>query len=89
MSRGGQVVLALGLGLVTAGLGVVLVWVNIERLDLAYEVKQLERELARQSELREKLKVERHYLLSPAALRAKAEAHGLKPPAREQIRVVP
>ncbi len=89
MMRGSSMTLTFVLGLVTAVLGMVLVWVNIERLDLAYEVKQLEREYARQKDLNEKLLVERHYLLSPAVLGAKAEAAGLKPPLREQIRVVP
>ncbi|MBC7356839.1 MAG: hypothetical protein H5U09_11710 [Desulfomicrobiaceae bacterium] len=73
----------------TAVLGLVLVWVNIERLDLAYECKQLERELGRRVDLHEKLVVERQYLLSPATLGAQAQRYGLKPPSREQIRVVP
>lgn len=73
----------------TAVLGLVLVWVNIERLDLSYECKGLERELARRMDLHEKLVVERQYLLSPATLGAQAQRYGLKPPSREQIRVVP
>jgi len=79
---------ALALGsFAVLGLGVV--WVNIERLDLAETCKALERELQRHQELYEKLVVERQYLLSPAVMRAKAETFGLKPPTREQIRVVP
>ncbi|NLW80783.1 MAG: hypothetical protein GXY42_03810 [Desulfovibrionales bacterium] len=74
--------------LVTIALGLGLVWVNIERVDLAYELKSLERELQEKQEQNSKLQVERHYLLAPATLRVRAEMAGLKPPRRDQIRTL-
>ena len=81
----------LGVGLmfvVTIILGLGLVWVNIERVDLAYELKTLERELQEKQEQNSKLQVERHYLLAPATLRDRAEKSGLRPPRRDQIRTM-
>ena len=81
----------LGLGVmfvVTIILGLALVWVNIERVDLAYELKTLERELQEKQDQNSKLQVERHYLLAPATLRARAENAGLRPPRRDQIRIL-
>lgn len=81
----------LGLGfvfLVTIFLGLGLVWVNIERVDLAYELKTLERELQEKRDQHSKLQVERHYLLAPATLRERADKAGLRPPRRDQIRMV-
>lgn len=73
---------------VTFALGLSLVWVNIERVDLAYELKTLERELQEKRDQYAKLQVERHYLLAPATLRERAEKAGLRPPSREQIRML-
>ena len=74
--------------LLTIVLGLALVWVNIERVDLAYELKTLERELQEKQDQHSKLQVERHFLLAPASLRARAEAAGLRPPNRDQIRTL-
>lgn len=74
--------------LLTIVLGLALVWVNIERVDLAYELKTLERELQEKQDQHSKLQVERHFLLAPASLRARAEAAGLRPPHRDQIRTL-
>lgn len=79
----------LGLGfvfVVAIVLGLGLVWVNIERVDLAYELKTLERELQEKRDQHSKLQVERQYLLAPPTLRARAEGAGLRPPHRDQIR---
>jgi cell division protein FtsL len=81
----------LGLGVMfvmTIILGLGLVWVNIERVDLAYELKNLERELQDKQDQHSKLQVERHYLLAPATLRTRAEQAGLRPPRRDQIRTL-
>jgi len=75
--------------LVTIMLGLSLVWVNIERVDLAYELRKLEREYAEKEDQNSKLMVERHYLLAPATLRERAEKVGLHPPNRNQIRTLP
>lgn len=74
--------------LLTIVLGLALVWVNIERVDLAYELKSLERELQEKQDQHSKLQVERHFLLAPASLRARAESAGLRPPHRDQIRTL-
>ncbi len=73
---------------ITLALGLALVWVNIERVDLAYELKTLERELQGKRDQHAKLEVERHYLLAPAQLRERANEMGLRPPVREQIRML-
>ncbi len=89
MSNAGSGYLGVGLMfVVTIILGLGLVWVNIERVDLAYELKTLERELQEKQEQNSKLQVERHYLLAPATLRDRAEKAGLRPPRRDQIRTV-
>ncbi len=89
MSNAGSGYLGVGLMfVVTIILGLGLVWVNIERVDLAYELKTLERELQEKQEQNSKLQVERHYLLAPATLRDRAEKSGLRPPRRDQIRTM-
>jgi cell division protein FtsL len=89
MSGAGKGYLGLGvMFVVTIILGLALVWVNIERVDLAYELKTLERELQEKQDQNSKLQVERHYLLAPATLRARAENAGLRPPRRDQIRIL-
>ena len=89
MSNAGSGYLGVGLMfVVTIILGLGLVWVNIERVDLAYELKTLDRELQEKQEQNSKLQVERHYLLAPATLRDRAEKAGLRPPRRDQIRTV-
>lgn len=77
-----------GLFFSTIGLGLALVWVNIERVDSAYELKSLERQYQEKMEQNSKLQVERHYLLAPATLRRRAEQAGLHPPSRDQIRML-
>ena len=71
----------------TIVLGLALVWVNIERVDQAYELKSLERLHQEKLEQNSKLQVELHYLLAPPTLRSKAEKAGLRPPTRDQIRM--
>jgi|JTFP01.1.fsa_nt_gb cell division protein FtsL len=89
MSGDGKGYLSIGAMFVaTIILGLGLVWVNIERVDLAYELKTLERELQEKQDQNSKLQVERHYLLAPATLRARAEKAGLRPPGRDQIRIL-
>lgn len=89
MSGDGKGYLGIGvMFVVTIILGLALVWVNIERVDLAYELKTLERELQEKQDQNSKLQVERHYLMAPATLRARAEVAGLRPPARDQIRIL-
>lgn len=51
---------------VTIVLGLTLVWINIERVDQAYELKSLEREYQEKLEQHSKSMAELHYLLAPA-----------------------
>ena len=89
MSATGQGYMTIGvMFLVTIILGLALVWVNIERVDLAYELKVLERELQEKQDQHSKLQVELHYLLAPATLRDRAQKAGLQPPKRDQIRTM-
>lgn len=69
-------------------LGLALVWVKNERVDLSYEHKILERELRKKQDQYSKLQIEREYLLAPATLGMRAEKAGLHPPRREQIRSI-
>lgn len=70
-------VLALGLGLT---------WVNIERVDMAYELKRLQTEIDAQETLISKLEVERNTLLTPERLRTLATQYGLTQARPGQIR---
>lgn len=65
-----QVVILLILGLSSVG-------VNIERLDKAYDIRKMEKELARKTALSSKFEVERNNLLSPYRLKQLAASHGL------------
>jgi len=69
--------LALGLGLT---------WVNIERVDMAYELKRLQTEIEAQESLIAKLDVERNTLLTPERLRVLARDYGLTQARPGQIR---
>lgn len=69
-------------------LALAVVWLNIERMDLAYELTQLQTELERKTDLHAKLEVERMNLLSSARLRVLAEESGLHPAGPGQIRTL-
>lgn len=66
--------------------GFAVVWLNIERVDLAYQVRQLEQSLAAKRSHLAKLEVERDNLLAPARLRQQALALGLRRAGAGQIR---
>ena len=72
--------------LLVFGLG--LVWVNIERVDLAYELNKIQRQIDEMETLSAKLEVERNTLVTPARLRELAKEHGLGPARPGQIRRV-
>jgi cell division protein FtsL len=77
------------MSLTALGLGLALVWCNIERLDLAYEIKRLEGAVDMGRELNAKLEVERDNLLSPYRLTNKARELGLRPAGQGEIRKLP
>ncbi|MBC15783.1 conserved protein of unknown function [Pseudodesulfovibrio profundus] len=68
----------------TLGLGAV--WLNIERMDVAYDLRKMEKELDRKKDLAVKLTVERNNLTSPYQLKRLAGQHGLAVAAPGQIR---
>ncbi len=72
--------------LLVFGLG--LVWLNIERVDLAYELNKMQRQIDNVEGLTAKLEVERNTLITPARLRAVARDYGLGPARPGQIRRV-
>lgn len=79
------------LGLVLAAvsslvLGLTLVWINIERVDMAYGLQKLQKEYDRQAAHSAKLEVERDNLMSPYRLRKIAEALGMRPANPGQMR---
>ena len=67
-------------------LGLSLVWCNIERMDLAYDLKIKQVKLDEKTALLAKLEVERENLLSPYRLRQKAREYGLGPADQGRIR---
>lgn len=69
-------------------LALAVVWLNIERMYLAYELRQLQTEVERKAELQARLEVERMNLLSSARLRLLAEESGLRPAGPGQIRTL-
>ncbi|WP_054651833.1 hypothetical protein [Salidesulfovibrio brasiliensis] len=77
-------ILALLAGALT--LGLTSVWLNIGRMDMAYDIRNMERELDRRKTVMVKLEVERNNLLSPYRLGQLAEELGLVVPEPGQIR---
>ena len=86
--QGGQsLILALVFSVATlAALGLSLVWLNIERTKLAYQVRTLQHEMEQVLDLNSKLSIEREHLLSPHELGRKAEKMGLGAAKPGQIR---
>ncbi len=67
-------------------LGLGAVWLNIERMDLAYDLRKMEMSLGQKEDLAVKLTVERNNLVSPYQLKRLAEQLGLGVAAPGQIR---
>ena len=72
--------------LLVFGLG--LVWLNIERVDMAYELNKIQRQIDDVETLTAKLEVERNTLITPSRLREMAKDCGLGPAKPGQIRRV-
>ncbi|MDQ7834606.1 MAG: hypothetical protein RDU24_04425 [Humidesulfovibrio sp.] len=64
------------------------VWLNIERMDLAYDVNKLEKELSNRTALASKLELERNNLISPYRLKRLAATYGLGPVGPGQMRLM-
>ncbi len=69
-------------------LGLTLVWLNIERVNMAYELKKLQAEVTKLEAHEAKLTVERDNLLSPYRLRKLAKDYGLEEAGTGQMRVM-
>lgn len=69
-----------------AALALSLVWLNLERTNLAYKVRELQRQVQEGLDLNAKLGIERDHLLSPHELGKKAGAMGLGSARPGQIR---
>lgn len=69
-------------------LGLSSVWLNIERMDLAYDLNKLEKELAGRTALASKLELERNNLISPYRLKRLAAVYGLVPVGPGQMRLM-
>jgi cell division protein FtsL len=72
--------------LLVFGLG--LVWLNIERVDMAYELNKMQRQIDETEALVAKLEVERNTLITPSRLREAARLYDLGPAKPGQIRRV-
>ena len=75
--------------LFTMTLGVGMVWVSIDRSDLAFHISQSQRDLASRIALHHKLEIERDRLLALGDLRHKAERMGMTAAQPWQIRRLP
>ncbi len=84
-SSGWLVFIVLG---VLSGLlmGLVMVWSNIERMDITYLIKQLQASMKERQEHKAKLLTEREFLLSPGELGRRAAALGMTRPNPGQVR---
>lgn len=67
-------------------MGLTLVWLNIERMDMAYNLRRFHAEIEDRRNLKAKLEVERDRLLSPYELGRKATALGMRDAKPGQIR---
>ena len=67
-------------------MGLVMVWSNIERMDVNYFINQLQASVRERQEHKTKLEMEREFLLSPNELGRKAAALGMRQPSPGQVR---
>ncbi|AMK10674.1 MAG: hypothetical protein AB7E51_15545 [Pseudodesulfovibrio sp.] len=88
MSKTDKTLLWMVLGLLgmALSLGMGAVWLNIERMDLAYDLRKMELSLDQKEDLAVKLTVERNNLVSPYRLKKLAGQLGLEVAAPGQIR---
>ena len=67
-------------------MGLVMVWSNIERMDVNYFINQLQASVRERQEHKAKLEMEREFLLSPNELGRNAAALGMRQPSPGQVR---
>ena len=78
--------MVLCLSCMALSLGLGAVWLNIERTDMAYDLRKMEKSLGQKEDLAAKLTVERNNLVSPYELKKLAGRLGLGVAAPGQIR---
>ena len=78
----------LGLGVSALVLGICLVWINLQLVDLSYSIKEVHDVLDSEQELKAKLEVEHMNLLSLYQLQKRASRMGLYPPQTGQVRMM-
>ena len=82
-------VLAFSISMVGALLlSLLVVWMNIEQVDMAYKLKRMSYELDQANNLTAKLEVERDNLISPYRLSKEAERMGMRPTESGQQRKI-
>lgn len=69
-------------------LSLLVVWMNIEQVDMAYTLKKLRNEVDQSHNLTAKLEVERDNLISPYRLNKEAEKMGMRPAESGQQRKI-
>ncbi|MBU1228643.1 MAG: hypothetical protein KKA55_14685 [Proteobacteria bacterium] len=69
-------------------LGLTSVWMSVVRMELAYDINKLEKELASRTTLVSKLELERNNLTSPYRLKRLAATYGLAPVGPGQMRLM-
>ncbi len=69
-------------------MGLCLVWLSIERTDMAFALRTLHAQVEEHSMLQNKLEVERDKLLAPAVLSRKAAILGMRAAKPGQIRKI-
>ena len=74
------------LGLAAFGLSLTLVWLNVQMVNMAYDMKQLRSRLHSEKTLNAKLEVERMHLVSDYRLQELATRLELSPPVEDQVR---
>ena len=67
-------------------MGLVMVWSNIERVDINYFINQLQVSVRERQEHKAKLETEREFLLSPNELGRRAATLGMRQPGPGQVR---
>ena len=67
-------------------MGLIMVWSNIERMDINYFINQLQASVRERREHKAKLETEREFLLSPNELGRRAAALGMRQPSPGQVR---
>ena len=67
-------------------MGLIMVWSNIERMDINYFINQFQASVRERQEHKAKLEMEREFLLSPNELGRRAAALGMRQPGPGQVR---